>query len=159
MKQYWLKFGSGDPSAYSGLTPTMTIFSAGGLTAVTAPGITEIIASSGLYTFFYGPTISTIMVVDGGSGLSAADRYITGALDPLQAVDEKVGTINDSFGTDSVDPTTLFGYAKREQEFNEGNASFVKATGVWSIYSRGSSQLLREKDLTNDTTSATKTGL
>lgn len=156
-KSYYLKFGSGDPANYTGLTPTFSIFSAGGMTSISAPGITEAPAGSGLYRFDYGATASVLFKADGGAGLSSGDRYIIGTLDPIQAVDEKIGTTSDSFGTTSADPTTLLGYAKRLQELQEGNASFNKSTGVWDIYSRGSSTLLREKTLTNSITSATKT--
>jgi hypothetical protein len=156
MKTYYLKFGSGDPSLFSGLTPTFTIFSANGLTALTPPGITETPATSGLYRFLYGPTISILFKADGGSSLASGDRYIVDALDPIQAVDEKVGTVSDSFGSTATDPTTVIGWLKRNQEFNEGNAVFTKSTGVWDVYTRGSSTLLMEKSLTNTTTAATK---
>lgn len=156
-KQYWLKFGSGSPAPFTGLTPTFTIFSAAGLTALPAPGITEMPSGSGLYSFMYAPTLSIVFTADGGAALSSSDRYITSVLDPIQTVDQKVGTIDDSYGTDSADPTTLMGFSKRSEEFWEGNATFNKSTGAWSIYSRGSSTLLREKDLANNVTQATKT--
>jgi len=97
-----------------------------------------------------------IFVCDGGAVLSSGDRYIVGALDPIQAVDEKVGTIADSYGSTATDPTTVFGYLKRDQEILEGDAIFTKSTGVWTIYSRGSSTILRVKTLTNSTSQATK---
>lgn len=156
-KNYFLRFGSGDPSDNTGLSPTFTIFSALGLTALPAPGITETPAGSGLYSFSYGPTQAIVFKVDGGAALSNSSRYITNVLDPVQAVDERIGFATDSFGSTAADPTTLYGYAKRNQEFQEGNATFTKSTGVWQIMSRGSSILLVEKGLTNNTTSATKT--
>lgn len=156
MKTYFLKFGTGSPASFTGLTPTLTIFSANGLTALAPPGITETPLGSGLYRFFYAPTLSIIFVADGGSNLSSGDRYITGILDPIQAVDEKVGTLDDSFGSTAIDPTSLLGYAKRNQEFQEGNALYIKASGLWDIYSRGSSTLLREKTLGNNTTQSSK---
>jgi len=155
-KTYYLKFGSGDPRTNTGLTPTFVIFSSFGVTALQAPGVTETPASSGLYQFTYGPTGPIVFLADGGSALSAGDRYISATLDPIQAVDEKVGYNTDSFGSTGVDPTTIMGFVKRNLEFNEGDAVFTKATGIWDIYSRGSSTLLREKTLTNDTTSADK---
>lgn len=156
MKSYYLQFGSGDPANFTGLSPTFVIFSAGGLTAAVAPGVTETPVGSGLYRFDYAPTMSIIFKADGGAGLSSGTRYIVGTLDPIQAVDEKVGTIDDSFGSTALDPSTLLGYAKRSLEFWEGNAIFTKATGIWDIYSRGSSTLLREKALTNNTSIAGK---
>lgn len=157
-KTYYLKFGSGDPVPFSGLSPTFTVFSAGGLTSLAAPGITETPAGSGYYRFDYaGPTLSIIFKADGGAALASGDRYISGALDPIQAVDDKVGYTTDSFGSTSTDPGSILGYLKRSLEFWEGNATFTKSTGIWDIYSRGSSTLLREKALTNTTTAAGKT--
>lgn len=156
MKTYYLKFGTGDPANYTGLMPTLSIFSAGGLTAITAPGVTETPVGSGLYRFDYGPTLSIIFKADGGAALATGDRYITGVLDPIQAVDEKVGTTSDSFGSTGTDPSTVFGYLKRGQEVLEGNSVFTKATGIWQVYNRGSSTLIAQKTLTNTTTSATK---
>lgn len=157
MKNYYFSFGPGNPASSTGLSPTLTIFAANGVTSLVAPGITETPAGSGLYHFTYGPTQSILFLVDGGATLSTNDRYVRGALDPFQIVDEQVGTPADSFGSTNVDPTTLFGQAKRNQEFNEGNSTFDKQTGLWDILSRGSSTLLAEKTLTNSLNSATKT--
>lgn len=157
-KTFYLIFGSGSPANYSGLTPTFSIFSAGGLTAIAAPGITETPTGTGLYRFDYpSPTMSIVFVADGGGALSSGDRYLPGALDPIQAVDDKVGYATDSYGSTAVDPTTLMGMSKRNQEFQEGNALFTKATGVWQVLTRGSSTLIAQKTLTNTTTSAGKT--
>lgn len=156
-KIYGLKFGSGDSASYTGLTPTFTIFSVSGTSAISAPGITETPASSGLYQFTYGPTQTIIFKVDGGSNLASSDRYLYGILDPIQAVDQSTGLSTDSFGSTSVDPTTIFGYIKRLLEFLEGNATYTKSSGAWNVYSRGSSTLLRVKTLADSTTSSTKT--
>lgn len=155
-KQYYLVFGSGDSANFTGLSPTFTIFSINGVSSLAAPGITESPVGSGLYGFQYGPTLSIIFKADGGAGLATGDRYIYGVLDPIQSVDERLGYNSDSFGSTGADPSTVFGYAKRQQELIEGNAVFNKSTGVWDMYSRGSSTLLREKTLTNTTTQATK---
>ena len=151
-----MKFGSGDSSSNTGLTPTFTIFSINGVSALAAPGVTETPVSSGLYQFIYGPTLPLVFKVDGGAALTSSDRYLYGVLDPIQAVDQSTGFLGDSFGSTSVDPTTIFGYVKRLQEFLEGNAVYAKATGLWNISSRGSSTLLRVKTLTDTTTSSTK---
>lgn len=311
-KQYWLQFASGDPRTYTGLAPTLLIFKSFSGVALTAPGITEAIASSGLYKFEYTPSFSIAFLADGATtGLVTADRYIAGVLDPSDAIDEttlalgssltalsstqiamgstivaigntsiayggsifflttnigttliatgstivgigntgnaigstnfalgtlnlaqgssilaldinigstlvgigntsiayggsifflstnfgitqiaegvtivaignslsalsatfaafgsslgllttidtKIGSTASSFGSTSTDPGTLFGHLKRNQEFNEGNAAFNKSTGVWDVYSRGSSTLLAEKTLTNTATTANK---
>lgn len=156
-KNYLLRFGSGNPASFAGLSPTMTIFSmVPGGTALTGPAISELPTSTGLYTFAYAPTLPIAFICDGGSALSSTDRYIVGILDPIQAVDDKVGFSFDSFGNTASDPTTLLGYAKRNLEFEEGNATFDKTTGAWDIYSRGSSTLLREKLLANSSGDVTK---
>jgi hypothetical protein len=68
-----------------------------------------------------------------------------------------IGTTSDYFGgTAGVDPSSLFGYLKRGLEFNEGNAVYTKSTNVWSILSRGSSALLINKTLTDNTNQTTK---
>ncbi len=154
-KTYYLKFGTGNPATYTGLTPTFTVFSANGMTTLTAPGITEGPVGSGIYGFQYGTTQSIVFLADGGVALSSSDRYIIGSLDPVQAVDQTIGQVTDSYGTTLTDPASVLGYCKRAQEFNEGNKTFTKSTGIWDIYSRGSSTLLREKAITNTVTSAT----
>lgn len=160
MKPFYFKFGSGKASNFTGLSPTLTIFyDRIGLTSLQGPTISEIPAGSGVYSFLYGPTLSLLMEMDGGAALPAANRYIYGALDPVQAVDDKLGYNTDSFGSTSVDPSTVFGYLKRGLEINEGDATFNKSSSIWTMLSRGSSTLLRSKALSNTTTSATKTGL
>ncbi len=157
MKTYFLKFGSGDSASYSGLTPTFIIFSTYGITAVvTPPGITETPSGSGLYNFGFSPTLPIIFKCDGGAALSSVDRYVYGSLDAIQSVDEKVGTPTDVIGNSTTDPTTLFGQAKRNQEFNEGDATFTKSTGIWTVYDRTGATLIASKTLANNTTSATK---
>lgn len=156
MKTFWFRLGtSGDARNYSGQSPTFIIFTtvAG---STTAPGITEVPTTGGYY-FNYEPSGSLYFEIDGGALLADADRYFSGALDPLQTVDERVGSSSDSFGSTAADPSTIFGQVKRNQEFNEGNAVFNKTTGKWDIYSRGSSTLLVEKQLTNSASNATKT--
>lgn len=155
-KTYGAIFGSGDPRDNTGLSPTFIIFQIIAGTSLAPPGITEL-PSSGMYYFQYGTTQAVYFQLDGGSALATADRYIEGILDPIQSVDEKVGTTADSFGSTSVDPSTLFGYVKRNLEMWEGDETFSKSSGVLDMYSRGSSTLLREKTLANNTTETTKT--
>lgn len=154
-KDYWATFGS-DPRVNTGLTPTFVIFETAGGSTLSPPSISEPLAGSGFYKFTYGPTASICFLLDGGAALSSSDRYVQGVLDPIQAVDEKVGTSADSFGSTSVDPSTIFGYVKRNLEFQEGDATFNKSSGIWDIYSRGSSTLLREKTLANSTSQVSK---
>jgi len=148
---------SSDPAANTGLSPTLVLFwdTANG-TSLTPPGITEMPSGSGFYMFNYGPTVAIQFKMDGGAGLADTERYASGILDPIQIVDQRIGTVDDSYGTTATDPTTVMGYLKRDQEFNEGDAVFTKSTGIWDVYSRGSSTLLMEKTLTNNSTQSTK---
>lgn len=156
-KQYLVQFGVGNPTLRTGLTPTFVIFKAYGGSLISAPGITELPSSSGLYYFSYAPTMPISFLVDGGSAIADDTyRYVSGTLDPIQAVDEKVGTLDDSFGSTSVVPTTIFGYVKRLFEFNEGNSTFSKTSGLWNIFSRGSSTQLAQKTLADTSSTVTK---
>lgn len=67
----------------------------------------------------------------------------------------RIGTTASTFGDSSTDPGTLYGFLKRMQEFNEGDASFVKSSGSWAISSRGGS-LLATKTLANSSSTVTK---
>lgn len=75
----------------------------------------------------------------------------------FSGIDAKLGATNASFGSTNTDPTSIFGFVKRLQEFNEGNSTFNKATGVWDVYSRGSSTLLTEKTLADSSGTVSKT--
>lgn len=68
-----------------------------------------------------------------------------------------IGNSTSSYGSTSIDPTTLFGFLKRNQEFWEGNQAYSKASGLMDFYSRGSSTLLKEKTITDSTSTTTKT--
>lgn len=179
-KNYIVQFGGGNPTLITGFSPTFTVFKVvpgGGST--TPPGLTEIPSSTGLYYFTYEPAAPIAFVIDGGSSLVAASRWVVGSLDPVQAVDERitemgstlvsvgntllsigntltaiggsfigaslagaVGTLADSFGGTLSDPTTIFGYLKRLQENLEGNNVFTKTSGVWQVWSRGTTYVL-----------------
>jgi hypothetical protein len=75
----------------------------------------------------------------------------------LGALGNLIGSTASSFGSTSIDPTTLFGFLMRAQEMAEGNQVYTKATTLLDFYNRGSSTLLREKTITDNTTSTTKT--
>lgn len=160
-KSYFLQFGSGNPQSFAGLSPTFIIFMSEGSTTIAGPAITEVGTSVGIYGFKYlaSPTYATAFIADGGAGLASSDRYVGGVLDAVSNVDQQIGQTTDSFGSTSADPTTILGYLKRIQELLEGDATFTKSSAAWQIFSRNSSTLIRSKNLTNTTTSATKTGL
>lgn len=90
-KTYWLKFGTQSPAAYTGLSPSMIQFIKADGTTLAGPGITEIISGTGAYQFTWNPTFPIFFTVDGGATLTDTSiRYITGSLDPIQAVNEQV---------------------------------------------------------------------
>lgn len=184
-KTYYLTFGTGDPRSWTGLAPTFLIFKKFDGTAVTAPGITEPIAGSGIYQFTVAPSFSIAFLAYGNTTLlPAAPAYVPGSLDPIDANDDaiailgstvlaigntsvavgntlsdistRIGSTASSFGSTSVDPGTIFGYLKRAQEVAEGNASYLKSSGAWQLFSRGSSTLLVSKSLSNSAQGVTK---
>jgi len=156
-KTYGLIFTTEDPRVTTGLTPTLVQFwDMGSGATLPAPGVTEFFPGSGVYQFSYSATGPVYFLADGGAALPDSTRYLEGVLDPVQSVDERLGTVADSFGSTAIDPTTAIGYLKRIQEWLEGNASFAKSTGTWTVYSRGSSTLLQTKTLTNTTSTAAK---
>ena len=90
MKNYGVRFGSGDPRTFTGLTPTFLLFidMAAGATR-TPPAITEPIPSTGLYTFQYGTTTPIAFLIDANSTApGTTGRYVTGTLDPSDRADE-----------------------------------------------------------------------
>lgn len=72
-----------------------------------------------------------------------------------------IGSTASSFGNNSTDPSTVFGYLKRLQEIMEGDQVFFAAGGTLLIYNRtalGTTTLLRTKDVLNSGASVTKNG-
>lgn len=95
-KNYLLNFTNGNPTLSAGLAPTMIVFKTMDGTSVTAPGITAIPTNSGLYYFTYGPTNTISFVVDGFTSGLGTNRYIVGAVDPIDAVDEQLTGVGNS---------------------------------------------------------------
>ncbi len=170
-KTYWFTFSTQDPRTYTGLSPTFIQFVDQTGQTQAPPGITESPSGFGFYRSNYTVGISTSIafLVDGGATLASNVRYITGNIFEQNSLDTIGATINslanvavllgstlDSFGSTSVDPNTVFGYLRRSQEVQEGNQSFLKSSGQWSILSRGSSTLLATKFLNSDVTGVTR---
>jgi hypothetical protein len=110
MKNYAIRFGSGDPRSSTGLAPTMLYFirQSDGQT-IAAPGFSEVLTGSGLYSFQWGTTQAMVFLADGAtSSLGTGGRYVTGALDPADRADEygtslvALGTSTLALGTTSV---------------------------------------------------------
>lgn len=199
-KVYWLKFGSGDPRPNTGLTPTFLQFYDSTGQTYAAPSISEVkyggVTASGVYGFSYligASTLNSIYflaysVTAVSSGVTS-DKYITGVLDPVLAVDQSIlgvslnlsnqgstlvgignslafsslviGSTASSFGTTSVDPSSVFGYLKRLQELLEGDQVFYATGGTFLMYNRGAlgaTTLLRTKTILNSGAQVTKSG-
>jgi len=106
---YLLQFGSGDPRPFTGLAPTFLIFKDVAGNNVTAPGITEIPSSTGLYYFTWGTTTNISFLADAATtSPGAAGRYIAGMLDPSDRISEygntliAIGTTSVALGTTNV---------------------------------------------------------
>lgn len=74
----------------------------------------------------------------------------------LGALSAFIGDTTSVYGSNLADPVTLFGYGKRVVEFLEGNQTFNKTTGAWSIYSRSYATLLITKSLVNNAAGVTR---
>lgn len=90
-----------------------------------------------------------ITVIGIGNTLLALG-FSSGALEAL------IGDTTSSYGSTSSDPSTVFGFLKRSQEFWEGNQVYIKASGILDFYSRGSTTLLREKTIADTSSQTTK---
>ena len=156
MRDYLLRFGSGNPTTYTGLAPTFThFFNVSSGATISAPGITEILAGSGLYRFSAEASFLIGFICDGAtSGLESSVRYLVGTLDPFDEIAPRIGFTSSSFGDTGIDPGTLFGYMKRVLELFEGNSIYNKASGLLQFYSRGASAMLRARTVA-DSASAT----
>lgn len=108
-KTYWVRFGNGDPRTYAGLAPTFLLFYNSAGSAISPPSIAEIAASSGLYTFAWGTTLSMGFLIDAATtSPGTIGRYVTGSLDPSDLIDQygtsliALGTTSVALGTTSV---------------------------------------------------------
>ena len=104
----------------------------------------------GVTTYGYAVSIYAEMLT-----LSANSTSLAVGASILNSISDRIGTTASSFGDLSTDPGTLYGYLKRNQEFQEGNAAFTKLSGQWNIQSRGGS-LIAQKTLQNSASQVTK---
>lgn len=93
-KTYFARFGTGNPSSSSGLSPTFIYFRDSAGNAVTPPAISELSASSGIYSWTWSPTLPIAFVLDGATtGLATGSRYVVGAMDPSDMINETGSTL------------------------------------------------------------------
>jgi len=127
------RFVSGVIEAQDNFGITLTAIgttTAGMGVSLTALGVT--FGGFGTSLVAMGDTLAGMGVTFSGFGVS------------LLNLGSLIGTTASSFGSTSVEPGDLFGFLRRAQEFQEGNQTYIKATGILDFYSRGSSTLLRE---------------
>lgn len=96
MKYYALRFGTGDPRTFTGLAPTLLIFTRmlDGQT-IAPPAITETLTGSGLYQFAWGTTQSIAFLADAATiSPGVYGRYVAGVIDPADRADEFGSTLN-----------------------------------------------------------------
>lgn len=89
-------------------------------------------------------------------GASGILLPLAGISSQIAIVQNRIGDTTSSYGTDSVDPVTIYGYVKRLLEFGEGAQVYTKATGVFALSSRGSTTLLRSLTTTESSTEVTR---
>ncbi len=148
-KLFYFYFGNRNPNLFTGLSPEFIQFSSQGVGLSLIPLISELPSGSGIYQFSYGSTASTSFVIDGGSTLGTSPfRYVSGVIDPVMAIDQSIGSPSDSIGQ-GTDPTTIFGQYKRNQEFNEGYATFYKSSLNLQMYDRTNTILFWNANYTN----------
>lgn len=68
-----------------------------------------------------------------------------------------IGSTASSFGTNVIDPSTLYGFLKRLQEDLEGDGNYNKSSGIWTMYNRTGGTTLAIKTLTDTASDVTKT--
>ena len=90
-------------------------------------------------------------------GISSIASGITAISPGISGLAGLIGTTASSYGSTSIDPSSVFGYLQRLQEWNEGNSTFNKSTSLWDVFSRGSSTLLAEKTLVDSSGIVSKT--
>lgn len=158
-QRFFVRFGSGNPQEFAGLTPTFLVFKRDDGSSLGPPSIAEVGVSTGFYKFTYavGATFTVCFVVDGGVSITdTSSRYVAGDLDPIVNVDQQLGFNNDSYGTTAL-PTSAFANILRIVQYWQADATFNKSSGVWAQYATGTSTLLYLKTLANNVSQTTKT--
>lgn len=139
-------FGVTSISYLSGIGTTLTTMAGTGITNI-ALGTTAVALGT---TILAGQINMAQTLIAIGSSFVAFGTSLTVTV-------AGIGSTASSFGTNASDPVDLFGYMKRIQENLEGNSSFTKLTGAWSIYNRGASVLLASKVVANNSSQVIKT--
>lgn len=105
-----------------------------------------------------GASLNAASVTLGGIGLSLvgiANTLAPVATDVAGLV-TSVGTSSSAIGFTNVNPTDIFGFLRRAQEFSEGNQNYAKATGILQYTSRGNT-MIAQKTISDTATETTRT--
>lgn len=105
-----------------------------------------------------GASLNAASVTLGGIGLSLVGiaATLTPVATGVAGLVTSVGSTASSIGSTSVDPGDIYGFLKRAQEFQEGNQTYTKATGILDYMSRGNT-LIAEKTISDTATETTRT--
>lgn len=111
----------------------------------------------GVTSLSYTVTDNALLVNVISPAVAATGVTLTGVGNTLSTLGTYVGSTASSFGNSATQPATVFGYAKRVVEFLEGDQVYTKATGGLVFSSRGSSEILASKTVSDSTSTTTKT--
>lgn len=111
--------------------------------------------AQGLTTLGYGVSIYN-QVQAMGVSLIAVGNSLAAIGASFGGIVSAIGSTASSFGDSTTDPVDLFGYLKRVRENLEGDSTFVKLTGAWSIYDRSGNTLLIAKTVSNNSSQVIK---
>jgi len=169
VKTFGVVFTTDDPSAESGLVPVFDKFKTISGTSVAVPTISEL-GSDGLYYFTATLLANELIyfVMDGATTGLGGNRYVSGMLDPADAIDVQttnfsstmtavLGATTSAIGDDSTAPADMWGYLMRLREWLEGDGEYNKATGAWTQKNIAGTTTLSTKTLADGATIVSKT--
>lgn len=161
-----IKFGGATASGAYGFSYNIGITSVNSIYFLAYSATTSTVGSDAYVTGVLDPILALDGITTTLNALSSSQLAIGNtilALSTSLAISNAfIGTTASTFGTSSVDPSTVFGYLKRIQELLEGDNVFTASSGVWQMFNRasnGTTTLLRTKTVSNPGSSVTKTGI
>ena len=139
--------------AYSASLTAVGVTNIAYSSSLTATGVS--LTATGVSLMAYGASLTAFGVTSIAYSVSLAASSASLAVS-LSGLVSNIGTTGSTFGSNLSDPIDLFGYLKRVQENLEGNNNYIKSSGSFSIYSRGSSALLAAKTISNSVSMVVK---
>lgn len=111
--------------------------------------------AQGSTLFGYGVSIYAQVQAMGNTLTAIGNTVSVGGIS-FGALLDLIGSTASSFGDQTTDPATLFGYLKRVQENLEGDSNYVKVSGIWTILDRSGATTLIVKTIANNATLVAK---